>query len=76
MGGGPDHEFMLVIFMDDEPKYLTDKIREQFPYIHVHYHKLGRPQGKQIGGILWNTEQIPEGTSVATTCSTSPLVSC
>ena len=37
MGGGPDQEHMLIILWDEEPKAITDEIRERFPYIKVTY---------------------------------------
>ena len=61
MGGGPDKEVLLFIFQEDEPKQVTDRIRHDFPYIEVIYHKLSKPQhGKVMGGIPYAFDQIPD----------------
>jgi len=61
MGGGPNKETLVFIFQEDEPKQVTDRIRKDFPYIEVIYHKLGKPQqGKLMGGIPYAFDQIPD----------------
>lgn len=61
MGGGPDKETLVVIWAN-ELKHLTDDIQRRFPYIDVIFHQLGKPQGgKQMGGIPYAFDAIPEG---------------
>lgn len=64
MGGGPDKETLVFIFMFDEPKHITDDIRRRLPHIEVIYHQLGKPEkGKVMGGISYSYDTIPEGNS-------------
>jgi len=67
MGGGPDKETLVFIFMFDEPKHITDDIRRKFPHIEVIYHQLGKAEkGKTMGGISYAFDTIPEGNSPPT----------
>jgi hypothetical protein len=40
MGGGPDHEHLLIVLWNPEPKDLISKIKERFPYIEVTYFQV------------------------------------
>jgi hypothetical protein len=43
MGGGMPKENLLIVLPFPEDTSITDKIRHDFPYIHVKYHQLKRP---------------------------------
>ena len=48
MGGGPDREHMLIVLRSPEPKGLTAKIKERFPYIDVTYFQIKSTRANNV----------------------------
>jgi hypothetical protein len=48
MGGGPDHEHMLIVLWNPEPKDLISKIKERFPYIGVTYFQVESTRANKV----------------------------
>lgn len=60
MGGGPDHEHMLILLANPEPKELITKIKERFPYIEVTYLQT---QGHRSNQVPEGEKGVPKGSS-------------
>lgn len=66
MGGGPDQEHVLIIFLGPEPKAQTAQLKQQFPYFDITYVQLSldthpfddRSKSVPAGELCWPLSTI------------------
>lgn len=61
MGGGPDHEHLLIVLWSPEPKDLISKIKQRFPYIDVTYFQV---QSTRANKVQEAEKGVPKGSSL------------
>jgi hypothetical protein len=72
MGGGPDREHMLIVLRSPEPKGLTAKIKERFPYIDVTYFQI---KSTRANNVPAEEKDVLKGSCLPTLLAVLPVSS-